>query len=202
MKIYEKLQKAREFIKNSDLKKSGYNDYSKYHYYTPEQVDKLVQGACKEVKILDLFDLKKNEHGYYGELTLIDLEDEKGKIVFTQSTDIPVIKATNVTQQIGGAVTYTNRYMLMTAFDIVDNNLDFDIPQKKTTASKNTQEQKPWLNIYKKDTKDLTPEMTDVYTKMKDGVYTSIVEIRKDWAINKANAVTIEAWFVKLKKTA
>ena len=133
MKIYEKLQKAREFIKNSDLKKSGYNDYSKYSYYTPEQVDKLVHEACKDVKLLNLFSLKKNKHGYYGELTLIDLEDEKGEIVFIQSTDIPVIKATNVTQQIGGAVTYTNRYMLMTAFDIVDNNLDFDTPQEKKT---------------------------------------------------------------------
>ena len=194
MKIYEKLQKAREFIKNSDLKKSGYNDYSKYSYYTPEQVDKLVHEACKDVKLLNLFSLKKNKHGYYGELTLIDLEDEKGEIVFIQSTDIPVIKATNVTQQIGGAVTYTNRYMLMTAFDIVDNNLDFDTPQKKKIPKTNEPE-KPWLNHLDKKTKQPTPQWVNVLEAIQGGKLTNIAKVREYYKVNTEVAAKLEEVF-------
>jgi len=146
MCIYEKLSKAREKIKNSDLKKTGRNEYSKYDYYTPEQVNKLVQDACKELKIMDKFDLLKDEFGMFGQLTLIDLENITDKLVFEQRTDIPVITATNIAQQIGGSVTYTNRYLLMTAFDIKDNNLDFDAPRKE----------KAQKIINKND--DLTPE--------------------------------------------
>ena len=194
MKIYDKLQKAREFIKNSDLKKSGYNDYSKYHYYTPEQVDKLVHEACKDVKLLNLFSLKKNKHGYYGELTLIDLEDEKGVIVFIQSTDIPVIKATNVTQQIGGAVTYTNRYMLMTAFDIVDNNLDFDTPQKKKIPQTN-ESKKPWLNHLDKKTNQPTPQWANVLEAIQEGKLTNIAKVREYYKVNTEVAAKLEDVF-------
>ena len=194
MKIYDKLQKAREFIKNSDLKKSGYNDYSKYHYYTPEQVDKLVHEACKDVKLLNLFSLKKNKHGYYGELTLIDLEDEKGVIVFIQSTDIPVIKATNVTQQIGGAVTYTNRYMLMTAFDIVDNNLDFDTPQKKKIPQ-TIEPEKPWLNHLDKKTNQPTPQWANVLEAIQEGKLTNIAKVREYYKVNTEVAAKLEDVF-------
>ena len=194
MKIYDKLQKAREFIKNSDLKKSGYNDYSKYSYYTPEQVDKLVHEACKDVKLLNLFSLKKNKHGYYGELTLIDLEDEKGEIVFIQSTDIPVIKATNVTQQIGGAVTYTNRYMLMTAFDIVDNNLDFYTPQKKKIPQ-TIEPEKPWLNNLDKKTNQPTPQWANVLEAIQEGKLTNIAKVREYYKVNKEVATKLEEVF-------
>ena len=128
MSIYKKLQEARNHIKSMDLKKQGFNSYSKYNYYTPEQINHLVNTACNKFNLLPKFDLVRNEHGLQGILTIIDLDgtDLIPEIKFTQATDIPQIKATNITQQIGGAVTYTQRYLLMTAFDIVDNNLDFD----------------------------------------------------------------------------
>ncbi|MBS9774726.1 MAG: hypothetical protein KGV59_06180 [Tenacibaculum sp.] len=83
-----------------------------------------------------------------------------------------------------------------------------DVFKGKYTASNQSQNntsnkpQLPWLNIYKKGTKDLTPEMTDVYTRMKEGKLTSLADIRKEYAVNKVNAVTIEAWFKQLQKTA
>ena len=123
--ILQKLQQAREAIKSSNLKKAGWNDYSKYWYYTPEQINQLVYEAEKKIGLMHTFNLVRNEFGLEGLLTITDLET-KENITFTQATDIPSIKATNVAQQIGGAVTYTNRYMLMTAFDISDNSLDFD----------------------------------------------------------------------------
>jgi virulence-associated protein VapD len=129
MNIHEKLQQAREHIKRLDLKKKGYNNYSGYSYYTPEQINDLVYRACKEVGLLTKFDLKRDQFGMYGELTIYSLDDKSSilpELTFTQATDVPKITATNIAQQIGGAVTYTHRYLLMTAFDIVENDLDFD----------------------------------------------------------------------------
>lgn len=131
MELYKKLQQARNKIKESDLKKLGHNDHSNYDYYTPEQINLLVSEVCNEFSMLRLFDLKKNELGYYGEVKLINLDKPEEVIIFTQATDIPSITATNIAQQIGGSVTYTSRYMDMTIFDIKDNNLDFDTPIKK-----------------------------------------------------------------------
>lgn len=162
MEIFKKLNDSRKLIKQSNLKKEGHNDYSNYDYYTPEQVDKLVHDACDSIGILDIFHLKKNEFGYYGELILLNIENPEDKIMFTQSTDIPVIKATNVAQQIGGAVTYTKRYMLMTAFDIVDNNLDFDASNKDNSSTPRPKEKlkvDAWMSASQfESAKDLSKE--------------------------------------------
>jgi len=194
MNIYEKLQNARDLIKKSNLTKAGRNDFSKYDYYTPEQVNKLVQDASKEVKIIDKFDLLKDEFGMFGKLTLIDLENIENVIVFEQRTDIPTITATNIAQQIGGSVTYTNRYMLMTAFDIKDNNLDFDTPQKKkitTTTKTETKKddeltpdgkQKGWLNE-----KDIDKVVTGAKEKGFEAK-----DLRKYYKISKDNFAILE----------
>ena len=51
------------------------------------------------------------------------------------ATEKPKITATNETQQMGGAMTYSERYLLMSIYGIKDNNLDFDSqkPQQPTT---------------------------------------------------------------------
>lgn len=119
------LQKAREIIKSSDLQKSGRNDYSKFDYYTPEQVEALVDKACKETNSIVLCNLKADEFGLYQTLDFIDLESEE-KLSFEMRTKHGSITATNETQQMGGTDTYSERYIKMKVFQIKDNNLDID----------------------------------------------------------------------------
>lgn len=143
MEIYKKLSQAREIIKGLPLKKDGWNDYSKYHYFTPENINALVYDAEKQTGLIHLFSMERTSDGLHGHLKIMDIDSEEA-ITFIQATDIPEIKATNVAQQIGGAVTYTLRYMLMTAFDIADNSLDFDAkdnrePEKKVQPNANGQ---------------------------------------------------------------
>ena len=149
MEVYKKINKCRVSIKNTTLKKAGYNDYSNYSYFTPEQVDELVFKACQENELFDRFDLVRNELGINGVLTIVDLESGKSE-TFTMASDIPVLKASNVTQQLGGAMTYTERYLKMTVFGIKDNTLDFDTPQKlkKSNISQDSKEKEEiteWL---------------------------------------------------------
>lgn len=132
-----KLWQAKLDIASTKISKEGTNDFSHYEYFTPEQVNKIVQKVCTEQKLFTKFDLKRNEWWVYWVLTIYDIESEES-ISFEWATAIPEIKATNVAQQIWGCMTYTERYLKMTAFGICDNSLDFDTTEntKKTAESK------------------------------------------------------------------
>lgn len=168
MKIQQKLLKARNFIRETKISKSGKNTFSNYDYFTPEQVSSLVNKACSEFNLLPLFSLKSDEFGLYGEVVLQDIESDQ-TIITQMRTDVPSIKATNITQQYGGCETYTKRYMLMSLFDIADNKLDFDSDEnqkkvlemiKKCTTIEALQEIKnAYPNAYKK-------ELTEQYNKI------------------------------------
>ena len=140
MTIYEKLNEARKLIRAKGLKKEGTNEFSKYDYFTPEQVEALVSEACEAVKAICTTSLKIDEHGYYQELEFLDLEAKEGgkphNIRFEMRTEKPDIKATNVTQQMGGMDTYSERYIKMKAFQIKDNTLDFDSHDNRPVTSR------------------------------------------------------------------
>ena len=153
--IITNLAKAKSKIATIKISKEWSNDFSHYQYFTPEQVNKLVQTVCDEYKLLTKFDLKRNEFGVYGTLTVYDIESWEN-IVFEWATAIPEIKATNVAQQIWGCMTYSERYLKMTAFWIADNSLDFDTTEntKKVATEKKditkewpfTPNDLPWFN--------------------------------------------------------
>ena len=125
MEIIKKIAKAKTEIKNSKLEKEGYNSFSKYYYFTPGQIEFLVKQACTNNGLLTTFDLIRNELGVYGKLTIYDCDSDE-KLEYIMASAIPEIKATNIAQQLGGCVTYTERYLKTSAFGITDNNLDFD----------------------------------------------------------------------------
>ena len=141
--IYKKLQLARQHIKNSDLKKAGRNDYGKYDYYTPDQVELLVQKATDETGTIVLCNLKQDEFGLYQELEFIDIEDSNRVLVFQLRTKMGVLTATNESQQMGSTDTYSERYIKMKVFGIKDNSLDPDSKDnRKSNEKPMTAEQK------------------------------------------------------------
>ena len=134
--IYDKLSAARSLIRHSKTKKEGRNTYSAYDYFTPEQVEGLVADACEAVKAICITSLKKDELGYFQVLDFVDLENPSGeRIHFELRTERPEIKATNLTQQMGGMDTYSERYIKMKVFQIKDNNLDFDAQDNRQTPA-------------------------------------------------------------------
>lgn len=137
MNLYQKLDKARELVRNTKHKKSGRNTYSNYDYFTPEQVELIVAEVCQETKMLPLCSLKRNEHGIYQEMSLVNLEDtSETPLVFELATVQGALKATNETQQMGGTDTYSERYIKMKVFQIKDNNLDFDAHDNAKSVKK------------------------------------------------------------------
>ena len=134
--LLNKLAAAKAEIKATKLKKEGRNTYSNYEYFTPSQIEFLVANACHTNKLLTSFDLIRNDLGVYGRLTVYDL-DSGEKLITEMASAIPEIKATNMAQQLGGCVTYTERYLKMSLFGITDNQLDFDTTENtKRVAAK------------------------------------------------------------------
>jgi len=132
MEIVKQLSNAKKNIRETKMKKEGKNTFSNYEYFTPSQVERLVSDACARNNLLSVFELKRNELGVYGVLTVYStLSDEK--LTFEMATAIPEIKATNVAQQLGGCVTYTERYLKQSVFGIIDNSLDFDTTENTKT---------------------------------------------------------------------
>jgi len=183
--ILLKLKKARNTIKNSDLKKTGRNEYSKFDYYTPEQVERLVDNACEETNTIVLCNLKGDENGLFQTLDFIDLESEE-KISFEMRTKHGSITATNETQQMGGTDTYSERYIKMKVFQIKDNNLELDIAKQedskiakvKGEVSKITDIKE--LRGYYEKNKGLGKEASELITKRSD-------EIKNDIQLKQKN---------------
>lgn len=123
--IITKLAVAKQQVATEKNAKAGKNSFSNYNYFTPEQVNTIVQKVCDACWLLTKFDLKRNEYGVFWTLTVYDIESWES-LEFESATAIPEIKATNVAQQMWGCMTYTERYLKMTAFWIMDNSLDFD----------------------------------------------------------------------------
>lgn len=123
--LLQKLNNAKLEIKETKIQKQGHNSFSNYDYFTPDQIEFLVAQACKNNGLLTTFDLIRNDLGIYGELTIYEIETGKN-LKLQMATEIPTIKATNIAQQLGGCMTYTERYLKTSAFGITDNRLDFD----------------------------------------------------------------------------
>lgn len=190
--VYQKLHEARKFIRTLDAKKEGKNKHFNFNYFTPEQVSQLVSQACEDQKLLPLFSLKKNEFGHYGVLIVQDL-DSNQHIDFEMSTGIPEIRAANIAQQLGGTVTYTERYLNMTAFDIKDNNLD---PDTTMGSDQKTQESAPepetWLNKWtSEDRKTIRPDYLGIVKHAKDNKL-KVADLRKHYKISKLIASELE----------
>jgi len=134
--IYSKLKEARDLVKNGGYKKDGRNDYSKYDYYTPEMVEKIVSDVCEKTNLFPICNFKEDEFGLYQQMTLINLDDTKEQLEFELRTKHGELKATNATQQMGGTDTYSERYIKMKVFQIKDNNLDFDSQDMRASVKK------------------------------------------------------------------
>ena len=150
--VIKKMWQVKQSIATAKQKKEGLNKFSGYNYYTPEQIKHFAIEQEREHKILFKFDFERDQYGCFGILSVYDMES--GEVMFYKAaTEIPEIKATNSAQQHGGAMTYTERYLLQFAMGISDNSLDPD-----TTENTIKREQPPVKKEQTTVIKELTPE--------------------------------------------
>lgn len=136
--LLNKIFEAKKQIAGTKMQKEGKNDFAKYKYFTPDQVTKLVNDACFDQKLLTEFRIIEGERGYEACFSIVCVETGEMRD-YRFPAVMPEIKGANASQQMGGAITYFERYCKMSVFGIVDNNLDFDSSiEKKTAVTKTT----------------------------------------------------------------
>lgn len=192
LEVLKKMLAARKLIAANEMKKAGRNSYSGFDYFTPEQVKILVDNACFEFNLLTKFDLIRGEMGLTAYLAIIDL-DSGESINFSTPTEIPEIKATNAAQRLGGTMTFTERYLKMTAFGIADNTLDFDSKDGK----ENKQEIEKPVNKLVLQQNDLI-NIEKVAKAIINGY--SFADIQKKWSVSHEVAEIVGKKVNELKK--
>lgn len=128
MNIYQKLTEARVELQNMKLKKSGRNDYSKYDYYELGDLLPAVNKLCQKYEMTTRLNIIKDgeEKAIF---TIYNATDPGEKIEFiapTAEAQIGLKKdgtgGADPIQNLGGKITYMRRYMIVTAFEIVESD--------------------------------------------------------------------------------
>ena len=122
--ILTKLNNARSFVRELSTQKKGRNNFAKYDYFQPDDIADWTQQANIKYGIVDVYNNEITSEGnYVCNLSLFCIETCE-QISFQQVTAKPEIKATNEAQKMGGMLTYSNRYILQTAYKIAENSTD------------------------------------------------------------------------------
>lgn len=117
MTALSKLMQARKEFHKRELKKSGWNDYSKFHYL--EMADFLLPA-------MEIFDSLKlaavtSFNKELATMTITDLEDGT-EVVITSPFGSAALKACHEVQNIGAVETYQRRYLWVAALEIVEHD--------------------------------------------------------------------------------
>jgi hypothetical protein len=130
MNVYQKLAKVRVELQNLKLKKSGKNTYSKYTYYELGDFLPAVNSLCEKYEIVTKFNIIRDKSAEKAILTVINASEPEKKIDFVSPTaEVEIGKKRDGTggaepiQNLGGKITYMRRYMLMTAFEMVESDM-------------------------------------------------------------------------------
>lgn len=131
MNIFEKMQRAKEQILMANLKKSGKNKFAGYTYYELSDLLPTIIKVCNELKLFTMVTFTDE----VATLEIINIEKPEEKIEYTSPMKDLVLKGANAIQALGGTQTYQRRYLYMSAFDIIENDM-FDAVVHKEEPKK------------------------------------------------------------------
>lgn len=199
MNIYEKMQKVKKLLSDSELKKTGKNDYSNFEYYELSDILPAIITFCENYRLFTHVNFVKEystkiittegsqvqEKVKVGEsavLTVINIDNPKEKIEYSSDVKDLELKAANAIQNYGGIQTYSRRYLYMNAFDIVEAEMfDKGMNKKKKQATKQSNAIKNFINTCSKKYIGLndTKRKEKIAEKLKELGYTNFKDIEK-----------------------
>jgi hypothetical protein len=150
--IAAKLIDARTAFHKLPLKKSGYNTFSKYHYF--ELADFLIPGleCMANERLLPIISFTEE----LATMQIVDADTPVNTITITSPMRNLELKGSNAMQALGACETYNSRYLWVAALQIVENDQidgqkqEEDKP-KKPAGKLATSDQKQYLEDLKDD---------------------------------------------------
>ncbi len=128
--IYQKIQKARIELQDLNLKKSGKNQG--FSYYELSDFLPAINELCAKHGIFTQFTIIKDytSRAEMALLKITDVEDPEKFVKFKAPTAEVNLPKGQAIQSLGAKITYLRRYMLMTAFEMVESDLVDSIKQQ------------------------------------------------------------------------
>lgn len=118
MSVHKKLMEARIKLQSTKIKKSGWNDYSKYGYFELSDFIHHVQRIFAEVGLCGVVSYETE----LAKLTITDTAEPSQQIVITSPMSDANLKGCHPVQNLGAVETYQRRYLWMTALEIMDHD--------------------------------------------------------------------------------
>jgi len=137
--------------------KTGENTFSDYEYIKPGLLLNVLKPLLLKYHVFNHFEGEELEDGKTKYTLRLEDFDSEVAITYTMTVEAVVVKGANAVQGKGAQRTYVYRYLLMTAFDIADDNddLDSDHMSKLTKTDEDVSKKEP---SQKKSKKSDTPK--------------------------------------------
>lgn len=118
MSVHKKLMQARVMLQSRELKKSGHNKFSGYHYFELGDFLPPIQSIFAEIGLCGVVSFSRD----YAELSITDVDDGT-MIVISSPMASAELKGAHPIQQMGAVQTYQRRYLWMVALEIVEHDV-------------------------------------------------------------------------------
>lgn len=115
MRVHEELMTARIELGKCELKKSGYNNFTKHRYFELNDIIPSIEKINKLRKLMTIFSMNRE----IATLTIISTEDNS-EIVFEIPVVMAEMKGCSQIQMLGATQTYLRRYLLISAYEIIE----------------------------------------------------------------------------------
>lgn len=204
MNIYEKIQKVKKGLLETNLKKSGENKYAGFKYYELADFLPTLINLCEENKLYT----KVTFDNEVAKLIIKNAEKSDEIEEYTSPMRDLELKGCNKIQALGGVETYQRRYLYMSAFDIVENDMFDGINGKEDKSNKKIKKEeiekidinaviefgkykgKTWIELYNENQNYFdwlidnakTEEGKEVYKKIREEIENSFITIPEEEA--------------------
>ena len=162
--IYEKITNIKNDFLKENVKKSGRNKFANYTYYELADITPVLIELCKKYGIFTKFSYTKDE----ATLEIVNIENPNEREIYTSPMEELELKGCNKIQALGGCETYSRRYLYMSAFDIIENDMfDAVVREEKEPKEKQTAENNIYIKIKKliKDKGVMPNEISEHFEK-------------------------------------
>ena len=119
MNIFDKMNVAKLSILKTNLKKSGENKFAEFKYYELADILPTIIQVCNDLKLFTSISFRED----VALLQIVNIEEPTEHLEYLSPMKELQLKGCNAIQALGGTETYQRRYLYMTAFDIIENDM-------------------------------------------------------------------------------
>jgi hypothetical protein len=190
-----KIQQIKVDLQKKELKKSGFNSFAKFYYYTLEDFLPFVNELCLQYKVYLKEDFEHIKDGY-ASMTAIDCDDFNNQYIVTIPSTSVDLKGGNAIQNIASQITYSRRHLYLVLLGIVESDM-IDAASGKETKDNKTVKSKKTDISEEDDNKTIMKTMCTELSK--NGKKDEVMKILMDnGGVKNPNSITDDKKIIKI----